>query len=130
MVDVLSRFDHLNLNVDTLVHNVRDIHEVLESLPACLYADNAVLSGVIAGFNSERSMAQSYEDFLNSSSEFHVELVRRFDDIQQLFSSRLLTSQTLDEFHGVLASLVEVQSSMSGMISTNRAECEGRPRFN
>jgi hypothetical protein len=130
MVDVLSRFNHLNLNMDNLVHNVRDIHDVLESLPACPYADNAVLSSVIAGFNSKRSIAQSYEDFLDSSSEFYVELVHRFDDIQQLFSSRLLTSQTLDEFHGVLASLVEVQSSMSGMISTNHAEHEGRPRFN
>jgi hypothetical protein len=116
--------------VDTLVHNVRDIHEVLESLPVCPCADNAVLSGIIAGFNSEHSMAQNYEDFLDSSSEFHVELVCQFDDIQQLFSSRLLTSQTLDEFCGVLASLVEVQSSMSDMISTNRAECEGHPRFN
>jgi hypothetical protein len=75
MVDVLSHFNHLNLNVDNLVHNVRDIHEVLESLPTCPYTDNAVLSGVIAGFNSERSMAQNYEDFLDSSSEFHVELV-------------------------------------------------------
>jgi hypothetical protein len=84
--------------VDTLGHDVRDIHEVLESLPACPYADNAVLSGVIAGFNSEHSMAQSYENFLDSSSEFHVKLVRQFDDIQQLFSSRLLTSQTLDKF--------------------------------
>jgi hypothetical protein len=78
MVDVLSRFDHLNLNVDNLVHNVRDIHEVLESLPACPYADNAVLSGVIAGFNSERSMAQSYEDFLDSSSEFRKSLAPEF----------------------------------------------------
>jgi hypothetical protein len=130
VVDVLSHFDYLNLNVDTLVCNVRDIHEVLESLPVCPYVDNAVLSGIIAGFNSKCSMAQNYKDFLDSSSEFHVELVRRFDDIQQLFSSKLLTSQTLDKFHGVLASLVEVQSSMLIMISTNCAERKGRSKFN
>ena len=108
---------------------MRDVHDTLDSMPLLPYSNNAVLAGVITGFTVECSMAQSYVDFLQTISDFHVELRCKFDTLQQLFDSGLLTAQTLDEFHVVLSSLIEVQSFMNDLITTNRVEHENRPAF-
>ena len=80
--DILARVDRLNLNVDSMVQDVRDIRDVLDSLPSLPFANNAILTGVIAGFNAECSMAQNYEEFFHASSEFHVKLHKKFDTVQ------------------------------------------------
>ena len=108
---------------------MRDVRDTLDSMPSLPYSNNAVLAGVITGFTAERSMAQSYEDFLQTITDFHVELRRKFDILQQLFDGGLLTAQTLDEFHVVLTSLIEVQSYMNDLISSNRVERENCPAF-
>ena len=102
---------------------------MLNSLPLLPFANNAVLTGIIAGFNVECSMAQNYEEFIHASSEFHVELCKKFDTVQQLYHSGLLTAQNLDDFDTVLSSLVDVESFVDDMISTNQAECGGCPVF-
>ena len=112
-----------------MVQDVRDIRDVLDSLPSLPFADNAILTGVIAGFNAERSMAQNYEEFFRANSEFHVELRKKFDTVQQLYHSGLLTAQNLDDFDAVLSLLVDVESFVDDMISTNQAEHGGRPLF-
>ena len=100
---------------------------MLDSLPSLPFANNTVLTGVIAGFNAERSMAQNYEEFFRASSEFHVELCKKFDTVQQLYYSSLLTVQNLDDFDTV--SLVDVESFVDNMISTIQAEHGGCPLF-
>ena len=112
-----------------MVQDVWDIHDVLNSFPSLPFANNTVLTGVIARFNAERSMAQNYEEFFCASSEFHVELHKKFDTVQQLYHSGLLTAQNLDDFDAVLSSLVDVESFVDDMISTNQAECGVRPLF-
>ena len=102
---------------------------MLNSLPSFPFADNTILSGVIAGFNVECSMAQNYKEFFCASSEFHVELHKKFDTVQQLYYSGLLTAQNLDDFDAVLSSLVDVESFIDNMISTNQAECRVHPVF-
>ena len=74
-------------------------------------------------------MAQNYEEFFRASSEFHVELRKKFDTVQQLYHSGLLTAQNLDDFDTVLSSLVDVESFVDDMISTNQAERGVRSLF-
>ena len=112
-----------------MVQDVQDIRDVLNSLPLLPFADNTVLTGIIAGFNAERSIAQNYEEFFHASSEFHVELCKKFDTVQQLYYSGLLMAQNLDDFDAVLSSLVDVESFVDDMISTNQAERGVRPLF-
>ena len=112
-----------------MVQDVRDIRDVLDSLPSLPFANNAILTGIIAGFNVERSMAQNYEEFFCASSEFHVKLRKKFDTVQQLYHSGLLTAQNLDDFDAVLSSLVDVESFIDDIISTNQAERGVRPLF-
>ena len=127
--DILAHVDRLNLNVDSMVQDVRDICDVLDSLPSLPFADNTILTGIIAGFNAEHSMAQNYKEFFRASSEFHVELCKKFDTVQQLYHSSLLTAQNLDDFDAVLSSLVDVECFVDDMISTNQAERGGHPLF-
>ena len=107
---------------------MQELFSILCSQPSS--SVNNTYSGILAGLDSERSIAQNYEEYLRNSSDLYVELGNRFDTLRQMYNNGSLTSIALDEYSNALSSILDVQSAMDDLVIANHAEREGRAGFN
>ena len=107
---------------------MQDIISILNFQPF-IFANNTY-SGILAGLDSKRSIAQNYEEYLRNSSDLYVELGNRFDTLRQMYDNGSLTVTALDEYRNALSSILDVQSTMDDLVIANRTEREGQAGFN
>jgi hypothetical protein len=124
----VARVDRLTLSVDALANCMQELFFLLFSQPSG--SVNNTSSGLIAGLNFERSIAQNYEEYLCNSSDLYVELGTRFDTLRKLYDNGSLMITALEEYGNALSSILDVQSAMDDLVIANRAEREGRARSN
>ena len=120
----------MNVNVNNLARDVRDIRYNLDTQPPRHFADNAVLTGLLAELDSERSMSRGYEEYILRIADLSMDLREHFSIVQQLHYGNTLTSHNLDEFISSIDSILEVNSSILETINDNCSEREVRPSFN